>query len=449
MNVSQPFVLKEDIVLIPCAELSDDVRRRIAFDDGDYTLSHRHGRARSQVIDGQTAALLALFRNELAILRHLDGSGIAPRPIDAGVHGKRPYLILEWLDGVNALAAAASRRHDRTALLDLCARIADAYATLHARGVLHGDVHPRNIVVAGDRVVLLDFGVARLVDEPPRVGRAGVPFFFEPEHELPSSPAGEQYALAALLYLLIAGRHYLDFRLDREELERQIETDSPAALVDWPEAERILFRALEKDPARRYASIADMARELFLERTLQSLPDAYPPPTASIYFGAAGAAIGLLRISPARADVWRSRAEALIGTEGAYDAGEEVPGDVIGEVSPYHTESGIHAAAAMIAAARGDAPARRRAIEAFLVASRRPCAELDLTLGRSGSLLAAAMLMRIDDDPALRAFGSETMTAIWNARPIAGTPAWLTVGPGTSTRRCDGARPRGTRCRPV
>ena len=283
--------------------------------------------------------------------------------------------------------------------------------------MLHGDVHPRNIVVAGDRVVLLDFGVARLVDEPPRVGRAGVPFFFEPEHELPSSPAGEQYALAALLYLLIAGRHYLDFRLDREELERQIETDSPAALVDWPEPERILFRALEKDPARRYASIADMARELFLERTLQSLPEAYPPPTASIYFGAAGAAIGLLRISPARADVWRSRAEALIGTEGAYDAGEEVPRGVIGEVSPYHTESGIHAAAAMIAAARSDAPARRRAIEAFLVASRRPCPELDLTLGRSGSLLAAAMLMRIDDDPALRAFGSETMTAIWNARP--------------------------------
>jgi serine/threonine-protein kinase len=575
MNVTEPFVLKSDVLLIPCAELSDDVRGRISFDDGDFTLSHRHGRALAQVIDRETAALLALFReprtivdavienslaagkdpeawldellphlgafvqsrvlvpagsedeqeirprfesgaavagwkivrcvrliedsevyqlrngnevaalkiarvttpsirtlfeNEAAVLRHLDGE-IAPRLLDAGVLDERPYLIMEWIAGVDAAVAAAQRRHDRASLIELCASIAAAYAALHARGVLHSDVHPRNLL-AGGQLTLLDFGYSRFADAPPRVGRAGLYMFFEPEYlaaqrdggTVPSSPAGEQYALAALLYFLIAGEHYLDFRYDREELARQVETEPPLPFAKrgvppWPDVESVLFRALEKDPARRHPSVADMAALLanardtavreslatpvsdeahaFLASTLQSFARGgamfatrYPkPPTASINYGCAGAAVGLLRIAEMRgdpellalADVWRSRATALVGTEGAYyNAEGELPEELLGDVTPYHTESGIHAAAALVASARGDTYAQRRAIAAFLDASRRPCPELDLTLGRSGSLLAAALLLEIGDDAALRAFGSEALTAIWSeldARP--------------------------------
>jgi serine/threonine-protein kinase len=86
----------------------------------------------------------------------------------------------------------------------------------------------------------------------------------------------------------------------------------------------------------------------------------------------------------------------------------------------------------MIAAARGAAPARRTAIAAFVEASDKPCPQIDVTLGRSGSLLAAAMLLdgrtlcaptvgggvgrgaqRAPEDEALRAFGAKTMSAIW------------------------------------
>lgn len=580
MNITEPFVLKDDVLLIPCAELSDDMRGRIAFDEGDFTLSRRHGRAMAQVIDSETAALLALFReprtiadavfensrsfskdphglldellphlgrflqnrilvpagsedekeirprydsgvtigpweivrcaslvedseiyqlrkgshvaalkiarvttpglqsvfdNEIAILRHLDGGGIAPRLIDAGVHEERPYLIIDWVPGVDAGVAAAQRRHDRASLIEMCASIAAAYATLHARGVLHADVHPRN-VLAGDKVMLLDFGYSRFADQPPGVGRGGLYHFFEPEYlaaqregiSMPASPAGEQYAVAALLYFLMSGDHYLDFRYDREVMARQVEEDSPLpfatrGIPPWPDVEQILFRALEKDPARRYGSIAEMAALLaaasdtavreslatpvtaetnaFLETTLQSLARGgamfatryATPPTASINYGCAGAAVGLLRIAETRsdptllalADVWRSRAVTLIGTDGAYyNAESELPQELLGDVTPYHTESGIHAAGAMIAAAMGDTFSQRRAIGAFLHASSKPCAEVDLTLGRSGSLLAAAMLLAISDDlpeaAALRAFGAETMSAIWNeldARP--------------------------------
>ncbi|HEU4889211.1 MAG TPA: phosphotransferase, partial [Thermoanaerobaculia bacterium] len=587
MNITEPFVLKGDVLLVPCAELDDDVRGRISFEEGDFTLSRRNGRAMAQVIDGETAALLELFRqprtivdavvensrslgkepeawldellphlggflrsrvlipagsedekemrpqydagttiagwdvvrcvslvedtevyqvrnggevaalkiarittpdlrdvfdNEMAVLRHLDGCGFAPRLIDAGTHEERAWLIIDWLPGRESGVAAAQRRHDRVALIELCASIADIYAKLHARGVLHADVHPRN-VLAGEKVTLLDFGYSRLVDREPGNLRAGMNYFFEPEllaarrqgRSVPASPAGEQYAVAALLYLLITGSHYLDFRYERDEMRQQVEEEPPVpfskrGIPPWPDVEEILFRALEKDPERRHASMSEVAALLaaardtamreqlatpvsaeanaLLETTLQSFARGgemfakrYPaPPTASINYGSAGAAVGLLRIAETRgdpallalADVWRSRAAALIGTDGAYynEAGE-LPQKILGDVTPYHTESGIHAAAVMIAAAMGDEVSHRRAVTAFLRASRKSCTELDLTLGRSGSLLSAAMLLAISNEvpelaASLRAFGAETMSAIWNeldARPpIAASP---------------------------
>ena len=595
MNVTEPFVLKNDIVLIPCAELSDDMRGRISFDDGDFTLLRRHGRAAAQVIDGESAALLALFRrprtianaviensralgkspqlrldellphlgaflesgvlvpagseeaqeirprydsgaaiagwkvvrcaslaedsevyqvgrggdlaalkiarigspmmhalfeNEAAVLRHLDGSGVAPAPIDAGVYDERPYLTAEWIAGVDASVAAAQRRHDRPALIDLCASIAAAYAALHERGVLHGDVHPRNVLTVGDGVRLVDFGFACLAGQSPRLGRAGVTYFHEPEYaaalrqgtEVQPSQAGEQYALGALLYLLITGHHSVDFRYDRDEMLRQVECDpalpfAARGIPPWPEVERILSRALQKDPLQRHGSMAEMAALLaavcdethrtwmaapisagaaaLLETTLQSFARGgamfaarYPvAPVASINYGCAGAAVGLLRIAEARGDaallalagVWRSRAAALIGTDGAYYNDEDhLEREEIGEVSPYHTEAGIHAAAAMISAATGDVVSRQRAVNDFLRASNRPCPAIDLTLGRSGSLLAAAMLLALGGDPEetapLRAFGAQTLQAIWSEldrRPAVGAsldPAGMAHG---------------------
>ncbi|HUP62598.1 MAG TPA: lanthionine synthetase LanC family protein [Thermoanaerobaculia bacterium] len=571
MNVTGPFVLRKDILLVPCAELSEDVRSRISFEEGDYTLSHRRGRTHAQVIDGETAALLQLFRepctivgaviensrvlgkdprawldellphfgsfvhrgvlvpagsgeeeeirprfesgatfgewtivrcaslvedtevyeirngnataalkiarsrvkgldalfeNEATILRHLDGSGIAPRLIDAGVHEERPYIVMEWVVGLEATVAAARLRHDRTSMIELCASIAAAYEALHARGVLHVDVHARNVLV-GEKVTLLDFGYSAFIGRRSRVPRAGMYYFYEPEllaawredRRIPPSPAGEQYSLAALLYLLITGRSYVDFRFEREEMARQVELDPPLPFAErrvppWPEVERILFRALEKDPARRHGSIADVTAQLaavrdgavrdsrdaplsaeahaLLENTLRlfardgaMFASSYPVPTASITFGCAGAAVGLLRIAETRGDpallalahVWLSRAAALIGSDGAY-YGRGLRRENIGEVTPYHTGSGIQAAAAMVAAAAGDTPSRRRAIAAFLRASDKPCANLDVTLGRSGSLLGAALLLELGEEiaesaAALRAFGSCTMSEIW------------------------------------
>src|SRR5206468_12174691 len=99
---------------------------------------------------------------------------------------------------------------------------------------IHCDVHGRNLQITKDgRVRVLDFGMARL----PHGGSlstaptGGVPTFYTPEfasHILDNTapPQGsfqsEQYSVAALLYWIIAGNHYLDFSMVREELARQI-----------------------------------------------------------------------------------------------------------------------------------------------------------------------------------------------------------------------------------
>ena len=120
---------------------------------------------------------------------------------------------------------------------------------------------------------LIDFGLAHRPawgDHDNHVMRGGVGFFYDPEYaaallEAKSSPpsfVGEQYSLAALIYLLLTGTHYLDFTLERESLLRQIVEDDPipfqaCGMDDWPTVEKNLRQALHKQPAERFSSVAE------------------------------------------------------------------------------------------------------------------------------------------------------------------------------------------------
>lgn len=574
MNITDPLVLRSDVVLVPVADLTPELRARFDYDEGDYMLSRRHGRLPSQVIDGESASLLALFRtprtiaqavltnsrdlkkdpeawldellphlgtflknsvlvpagseeereiepslssgvslggwviahcvsliedsevyrasqgerqaalkiarkpvafetsifgNEALVLESLGGAPAA-QLFDRGMHEGRPYLVIEWCPGMDAGTAAAHRRHARLSLLDLACAIAEAYAALHERGSLHGDVHPRNIFVDDDGTVrLIDFGYGALAGGPRRAGRGGMYYFFEPEYltalrqhvELPATPAGEQYALASLLYLLVSGSHYLDFRIESDEMARQVETEPPLpftkrSLPPWPEVESILARALAKDPAQRFPNVRAFAGALRAAHTsatgeMLSTPLAEAAthfvddilgtfardgamfangfaeaPIASINYGSAGAAVGLLRIAEARsdaavlalADIWRSRAVRDIHSPSAYyNETMDLKAATLGEVTPYHTESGVHAATALVAYARGDTMAQKIAIERYLRACARDCANLDLTLGRSATLLGATLLYDVSRDlpegGQLLRFGNDTLASIW------------------------------------
>lgn len=437
--------------------------------------------------DGGADALERMKREE-AILRHLDGRS-APRVLDAGEEGGVGYLLLEWRPGISAEAAAAEARRfgsdARRALVDLCSSIADAYAQLHAAGVVHGDVHPRNILVAADgAVTIIDFGYAVMPasGEPPtaRVSRGGIAFFLEPEYaqaqradqETPlATMLGEQYAVAALLYLLVTGSHYLDFSLEPGELMRQIAEERPLAFMErktlpWPELEELLLECLSKNPQDRLSGMAEVAARLreigdavparrsvprndtaplraLLDKTLERLGLEGPlvseglpaAPTTSLNYGAAGMAYALYRLACVRddpvllalADVWVTRARAHMDDDDAcYCADLDITAETVGRSSTFHSAAGVEAVAAIIAHARGDVSARKAAVAGFIERSSVPSIGIDLTLGRCSSLLACSLLVdtlvTVDaaEHDELRRFGDRLAEGIRNE--ITGLP---------------------------
>lgn len=434
-----------------------------------------------------SAGKTGLFEREGAILEHLDGRG-APRLLAAGEIDGRRYLAIEWLPGIDAASAADELRRagDRAGVLALCRAVARAYADLQGRGVIHADVHPRNTLVnGGGDVRLIDFGIA-LWDGAPealsRIWRGGVAFYFEPEYAAAAlagstppaaSREGEQHGVAALIYQMAAGAHYRDFSLEKKEMLRQIAEEPPQSFRDrgidpWPELEAVLARALAKDPCDRFGSLAEMAAaldrielpaaererpsgpspaEALLARVLDrigadgallasGLPEA---PRGSVNYGAAGIAYACYRLAQTRedagllslADLWSARALRDADREDSfYNAEIEITPEVVGRVSPYHTASGLLCVQALVSHALGDAGSQREAVGAFLQRADEPCENPDITLGRSGLLLAASMLLdtltgesNADLRGHLKTRGDELLAGLWTEldaeRPIA------------------------------
>jgi len=143
-----------------------------------------------------------------------------------------------------------------------------ALATAHEEGVVHRDIKPDNILLEGDRVMVADFGVARAVsemhDKLTATGMVvGTPVYMSPEQaagEKDIDGRADQYALASVLYEMIAGEPPFRGATPTATLMRRF-AGPPQPLrpiFDIPEAvEQTIFRALEKEPAARYATILE------------------------------------------------------------------------------------------------------------------------------------------------------------------------------------------------
>lgn len=120
------------------------------------------------------------------------------------------------------------------------------------------------------------------------------------------------------------------------------------------------------------------------------------------------------------ADVWCAWAESALGnSDSFYNPDNGITPETVGKVSPYHTASGVHAVRVFISHAMGDFLSCRAALSAFISASKGPCENLDLTLGRSGTLLVSSLLLELShggalsDRTSLLEFGSETFQDVW------------------------------------
>ena len=183
-----------------------------------------------------------------------------------------PFMALEYLEG-RTLAQVISQgglSHWRDAVR-MCAQLADALHHAHARGIVHRDIKPTNImVVSSGTPKLLDFGIAKAsAAELTADGQCwGTPSYMSPEQALGSPLDGRSdlFSLGSVLYELLTGRRafagpnipQIMTRVAREhpELPSRLDPSLPAEL------DLVVMRALSKDPAKRYANGRALVEDL-------------------------------------------------------------------------------------------------------------------------------------------------------------------------------------------
>lgn len=217
-----------------------------------------------------SAAVLQRFAQERQALARLTHPHIA-RLYDAGLSPDgRPYVVMERVPGLPLdVACAALPLTQRLALfLQLC----DAVAHAHRQLLVHRDLKPGNVMVtAQQQVKLLDFGIAQALDLPADGGEPTLQRPFTPSHASPEQVRGEPvgtatdvYSLGVLLYQLLTGqRPYGREARTPVELAQAVLDEAPTTPAGLPgDLAPILLKALEKDPARRYASVDALAADL-------------------------------------------------------------------------------------------------------------------------------------------------------------------------------------------
>jgi serine/threonine protein kinase len=207
---------------------------------------------------------------------------------DFGVFKKAPYLVMEYLPG-GTLKDHMGQPMPWAAAAALLVPVAHALEYAHAQGVLHRDVKPANILItAQGQPMLTDFGIAKLLEDDgghtltgTGVG-IGTPEYMAPEQGLGNEVDGraDVYALGVVLYELVTGRKPYSASTPMAVLLKQINDPLPRPrdlIPDLPEQmERIIFKALAKNPEDRYADMGQFVNALERYKEVKDRPKKEP-----------------------------------------------------------------------------------------------------------------------------------------------------------------------------
>ena len=264
-----------------------------------------------------SSSLLNRFDGERQALALLDHPGIA-KVYDAGsTDSGLPYFVMEYVEGSVITKHCEAHSVEVPGRLELVIQVCEAVAHAHRRRIIHRDIKPGNVLVATidgrPQAKLIDLGIAKamgfaLTEQPMQTLShqvLGTPQYMSPEQSLGVGAAVDErtdvYSIGVMLYeLLTAGKPYDLEGQSFTEIQRIIREADPLPFSRWllprssatrtsagrltatfsrrlkPELEWIVRRALEKEPARRYAGATELAEDL--RRYLRREPVLAGPP---------------------------------------------------------------------------------------------------------------------------------------------------------------------------
>jgi serine/threonine-protein kinase len=240
-----------------------------------------------KVLRPELAAVLGAdrFLAEIKVTASLQHPNIVPL-FDSGEVEGRPFYVMPFVAGESLRdRLARDRQLPVEEALAVARQVGDALAYAHSLGVIHRDVKPENILLAGGHALIADFGIARAVSVAGSqritgTGLAvGTPAYMSPE-QAAADPAldarSDQYSLACVLYEMLAGEPPFAAPTAAATMARRLAETPPslrAARETVPEpVEHAIRRALARTPADRFATTGAFAEALTGPRPSRASP---------------------------------------------------------------------------------------------------------------------------------------------------------------------------------
>lgn len=211
------------------------------------------------------------FQREAELIAALEHPCIVPI-FDFGRHGDQPYIVMRYMAGGSLQDRLVKEKPKLRELSRIMGRVAEGLDAAHARGIIHRDVKPHNILFdASGEAFLSDFGIAKSLSQSTGMTEplfVGTPEYMSPEQVRDDKLDGRSdvYALGVVLYCALAGRPPYKKGTPMATAVAHITEPVPNILDIRPDLpstwEEIISKALAKAPADRYSTAGDLARDV-------------------------------------------------------------------------------------------------------------------------------------------------------------------------------------------